>query len=41
LRQAYGVFADEAKAVDPDYAPERVNTDGWSATQEAWKALFP
>ena len=41
LTQAYGVFADEAKAVDPDYAPETVNTDGWSATQGAWKALFP
>jgi hypothetical protein len=41
LTQAYGVFADEAKAVDPGYAPETVNTDGWSATQGAWKALFP
>lgn len=41
LRQAYGVFADEAQALDPDYAPETVNTDGWPATQGAWKALFP
>ena len=41
LTQAYGVFADEAKALDPDYAPETVNTDGWPATQGAWKTLFP
>jgi hypothetical protein len=41
LTQAYRVFADEAKAVDPDYAPQTVNTDGWSATQGAWEALFP
>jgi hypothetical protein len=26
--------------VDADYAPETVNTDGWQATQNAWKALF-
>jgi len=26
--------------VDADYAPETVNTDGWPATQNAWKALF-
>ena len=25
----------------PDYVPETVNTDGWPATQGAWKALFP
>lgn len=41
LTAAYGVFADEACAVDLDYAPETVNTDGWAATQAAWKALFP
>ena len=35
------MFAKEAKAVDPDYAPVTVNTDGWAATQAAWKALFP
>jgi hypothetical protein len=40
LEQAYGVFASEAKALDADYAPETVNTDGWQATQNAWKALF-
>lgn len=41
LTQAYGVFAEEAKAVDLAYAPETVNTDGWPATQGAWKRLFP
>ena len=41
LKQAYGVFAQEAQALDTDYAPQTVNTDGWQATQGAWKALFP
>lgn len=40
LEKAYGVFASEAQAVDADYTPETVNTDGWPATQNAWKALF-
>jgi hypothetical protein len=40
LETAYGVFASEAQAVNADYAPETVNTDGWAATQNAWKALF-
>ena len=40
LQDAYGVFAEEARAVDPEYAPETVNTDGWQPTQGAWKALF-
>ncbi|MDH3600551.1 MAG: hypothetical protein OEU26_13025 [Candidatus Tectomicrobia bacterium] len=35
-----GVFAEEAQALDPDYAPDTVNTDGWPPTQGAWKALF-
>lgn len=41
LQAAYGVFAQEATALDQDYAPHTVNTDGWAATQGAWKALFP
>ena len=41
LTKAYQVFAEEARAVDPAYAPETVNTDGWAATQGAWKRLFP
>ena len=40
LEKAYGVFASEAQAVEADYAPETINTDGWPATQNAWKALF-
>ncbi len=40
LAKAYGVFASEAQAVDAAYAPDTVNTDGWPATQNAWKALF-
>jgi len=40
LTEAYGVFAAEAQAVDPDYAPETVHTDGWQPTQGAWKTLF-
>ena len=41
LTQAYGEFQQEAKALNPDYCPETVNTDGWDATQQAWKTLFP
>jgi hypothetical protein len=40
LTRAYGVFRDEARCLDPDYRPETVNTDGWPATQAAWRALF-
>lgn len=41
LTDAYGVFANEARALKPDYQPQTVNTDGWSATQAAWTAVFP
>lgn len=40
LTRAYGVFRDEARRLDPEYRPETVNTDGWPATQAAWRALF-
>jgi hypothetical protein len=40
LTAAYGVFRDEARGLDPGYCPHTVNTDGWPATQAAWKALF-
>src|SRR4051794_19463549 len=40
LTAAYGVFRDEARHLDPEYHPETVNTDGWPATQAAWRALF-
>ena len=41
LSRGYGVFAEEARNLDPDYQGETVNTDGWSATQKAWEGLFP
>ena len=41
LTKAYGVFAEEARSVNPDYSPETVNTDGWQATQNAWQHWFP
>ena len=41
LLKAYGVFADEARLVNPNYAPESMNTDGWFPTQSALKSLFP
>jgi hypothetical protein len=40
LTRAYGVFRDEARCLDRQYRPETVNTDGWPATQAAWRALF-
>lgn len=41
LTQAYGEFQQEALAHSRSYQPESVNTDGWSATGQAWHALFP
>ena len=41
LTSAYSVFKDEACQVKSDYTPETVNTDGWAATQNAWKTIFP
>src|SRR3954453_15784505 len=41
LREAYGVFAAEARDVDAEYAPETVNVDGWAATRNAFQSLFP
>jgi hypothetical protein len=41
LKQSYGVFRQEAQQVQSDYQPDTVNTDGWKATQNAWKALYP
>lgn len=40
LAEAYQVFADEARNVNPDYQPKTVNTDGWKGTQAAWLVLF-
>ena len=41
LTTAYQTFKDEAQTLQADYAPQTVNTDGWKATQNALKALFP
>lgn len=41
LQAAYGEFAQAAKAVFPSYCPNSVCTDGWAATREAWRWLFP
>ena len=41
LQEGYGAFAAEAENLNPDYQPKTVNTDGWKATQKAWKKLFP
>ena len=41
LTEAYKQFQREAQQVQPDYQPETVNTDGWQATMNAWRTLFP
>jgi hypothetical protein len=41
LTNAYGVFAQEALAHNPNYHPQTVNLDGWEATAQAWQTLFP
>lgn len=40
LTKVYGVFKQEAQALDEDYEPKTVNTDGFKATRNAWAALF-
>jgi hypothetical protein len=40
LTKAYGQFKTEAQNVKADYQPATVNTDGWAATQLAWRNLF-
>jgi hypothetical protein len=40
LQKGYGQFAREAREVEPTYCPKTVCTDGWDATQNAFKALF-
>lgn len=35
LNQAYSGFQEEARHLQPEYAPKTVNTDGWQATQNA------
>lgn len=40
LKDAYGVFKDEAQCLKPTYTPDTVNMDGWKATRNAWSFLF-
>jgi hypothetical protein len=40
LTDAYSQFAAESRDVNPDYTPKTVNTDGWFATRNAFRALF-
>ena len=41
LTKSYGVFADEARDVDPEYAPKTVCLDPWKPARQAWQKLFP
>jgi hypothetical protein len=40
LREADGVFRQEAQQVQPDYQPRTVRVDAWASTQQAWRLLF-
>ncbi len=40
LRDGYGTFKQESQSLKAGYEPISVNTDGWAATQKAWKSLF-
>jgi len=40
LKEAYGIFKKEACSLITDYQPLTINTDGWTATQNALKSLF-
>ena len=41
LERGYGACAKEAKALVPAYQARSVCTDGWEATRQAWRQLFP
>jgi cytochrome c556 len=40
LKKAYGVFKAEVQETLKQYTPLDINTDGWTATQNALKGLF-
>lgn len=40
LKEAYGDFKNESSMLEPSYSPETVNTDGWTATGNAFVHLF-
>jgi hypothetical protein len=41
LTKGYETFKKEARNVAPSYQPNSVNVDGWTATTNAWRTLFP
>lgn len=41
LEPGYRIFLTEAQEIKEDYKPKTVCTDGWKATREVWKKLFP
>lgn len=41
LERGSGECAKDAKALDPTYHARSVCTDGWEATRQAWRRLFP
>lgn len=41
LAQSYGQFASEARRLNPEYRPSSICLDGWRATQEVWRSLYP
>lgn len=41
LLTAYQTFKDEVTHFSASYLPASVNVDGWSATQNVWRTLFP
>jgi hypothetical protein len=41
LEVAYSEFKREALRLNPDYAPQTLNLDGWRQTKAAWLRLFP
>jgi hypothetical protein len=40
LTEAYSHFKEETQRLNHEYQPETVNTDGWTATHNAWSALY-
>ena len=41
LLSGYEDFKNEACLIEEGYIPNSINTDGWMATQNAWKKMFP
>jgi hypothetical protein len=41
VERGYGECAQEVQALVPEYQARSVCTDGWEATRQAWRRLFP